>query len=582
MSNSPLSHETKPASKAATRYRQQLRRLDEVINRGGTLSGHERNCAFLRIPPNSPEEVQAPAFATASHVSGFDFADDSRSIAFTDWDRDGDVDVWVMNRTGPRVRFLQNSQTTSNGFLNMQLIGTRSNRDAIGTRVTVTTRSGSATKVLRAGEGFLSQSAKELHFGLGPSRPEPVSVSIHWPSGEMQRFNRLQPNRTYSVREGSTSAVELPLRPNSVPDDPKTPASSVTSRAKPMAIMLASRIPVPRLPYKHPDGPREVEIGKGRAILVNLWASWCLPCQQELNDLDTHGQTLSELGLDIVALSVDALPTTNADPSDLQANVKAADEKIASRAWSFSMGMATEDLVGRFQYLEDNLFAQKRNIAMPTSYLIDQKGRLAAIYRSPIDVNLLMKHVHNLSLRGKQAYDAALPFPGTWHRPRGKRTPIGMVRTLMKQNAHVDAFQYLVNNEEDVAAQPGFVATAGLLGSALTREDRTAEAIRVFRAAAEIDPDNVPIINNLAWYLASKTAVTTSEAVEAVRWASRAATLTKYSAAPVLDTLALAQEKSADIDGAKETLQLAIQLAKKNGDKKAIDALDERVQSLKH
>ena len=104
MSNSPLTHETKPASKAATRYRQQLRRLDEVINRGGTLSGHERNCAFLRVPPNSQEQVQSPAFATISNVSGFDFADDSRSIALTDWDRDGDVDVWVMNRTAPRVR----------------------------------------------------------------------------------------------------------------------------------------------------------------------------------------------------------------------------------------------------------------------------------------------------------------------------------------------------------------------------------------------------------------------------------------------------------------------------------------------
>ncbi len=487
-----------------------------------------------------------------------------------------------MNRTGPRVRFLQNNQATGHDFIKLRLTGTRSNRDAIGARVTVTTQSGSATNVLRAGEGFLSQSAKELHFGLGTSSPDPISVSIDWPSGKTQAFDNLKSNRSYEVHEGATSVVELTMQPNPVPDVSATLAEKTKSRANPMAILLASRIPVPRLPYTTSDGPRDVGLGKGRAVLVNLWASWCLPCQQELNDLDANGQNLSDLGLDIVALSVDALPTSNADLSDIQAHVEAANEKIASRAWTVSMGMATKELVSRFQYLEDDLFSQKRNIAMPTSYLIDREGRLAAIYRSPIDVDLLKKHLHNLALRGRDSYDAALPFPGTWYRPRGKRTPIGLLRTLVSQKGYSDAYHYLVSNEEDLAPQPGFVATAGVLATALTRERKTSEAVRVFRAAAQIDPDNVPIINNLAWYLMSKPDVTSAEAVEAMRWARRAATLTKYSAGSVLDTLALAQQKTGDIAGAQETLQLAIQLAKKNGDKKTIDSLEQRVHSLKH
>jgi hypothetical protein len=59
-------------------------------------------------------------------------------MALVDWDGDGDQDVFLTNRTGPRVRFLRNDQTTGNAHVTLELRGTRANRDAVGARVELT------------------------------------------------------------------------------------------------------------------------------------------------------------------------------------------------------------------------------------------------------------------------------------------------------------------------------------------------------------------------------------------------------------------------------------------------------------
>ncbi|MFT7443317.1 MAG: hypothetical protein ACI9AF_000212, partial [Granulosicoccus sp.] len=110
-------------------YRRHLKRLNELISDGGSLSGHERNCAFLN--------VEGGKFATVSAVSGLDFSDDARSPVSIDWDRDGDLDLWVANRTAPQLRFLRNDTQESNHFVSLRLRGTTSNRDGIGARVEI-------------------------------------------------------------------------------------------------------------------------------------------------------------------------------------------------------------------------------------------------------------------------------------------------------------------------------------------------------------------------------------------------------------------------------------------------------------
>ena len=113
-------------------YREAGDRLDRLAQAGLSWSGHERNCSYLNLGGEQ--------FANVSAVSGFDFADDGRALAIVDWDFDGDLDVWVMNRTGPRLRYLQNEVQRRPQYLSLGLRGVTANRDAIGTRVILTTR----------------------------------------------------------------------------------------------------------------------------------------------------------------------------------------------------------------------------------------------------------------------------------------------------------------------------------------------------------------------------------------------------------------------------------------------------------
>ena len=88
-------------------------------------------------------------------------------MAVCDWNFDGSQDIWVSNRNAPRVRLLRNS-SRGGDWLALRLSGTLSNKDAVGARVVIDLGDNKLrSKTIRAGDGFLAQSSKWLHFGLG-------------------------------------------------------------------------------------------------------------------------------------------------------------------------------------------------------------------------------------------------------------------------------------------------------------------------------------------------------------------------------------------------------------------------------
>ena len=144
-----------------------------------------------------------------SAVAGFDFADDGRALAQVDWDRDGRLDVWTVNRSAPRARFLRNQSAADNHFVSFQLNGNMGNRDAIGARVVLKLADGTElTETLTAGQGYLSQSSKWVHFGLG-KRTEIDGVKVYWPVKDLspEIFRDLQADQHYTLRQGSDSAI---------------------------------------------------------------------------------------------------------------------------------------------------------------------------------------------------------------------------------------------------------------------------------------------------------------------------------------------------------------------------------------
>jgi enediyne biosynthesis protein E4 len=122
-----------------------------------------------------------------------------RGCAFGDFDNDGDVDVLVNNLDGPPT-LLRNDGGSGNHSLLIKCVGTRSNRSAIGARVTITAAGRDQIGEVMSGSGYYSQNDLRLHFGLG--RAASVErVEVAWPSGAKETLRDLAANQLFVIQE---------------------------------------------------------------------------------------------------------------------------------------------------------------------------------------------------------------------------------------------------------------------------------------------------------------------------------------------------------------------------------------------
>ena len=141
-------------------------------------------------------------FAEVGKLSGpgFETAHVGRGVAFADFDNDGFMDVVVANN-GDSPLVLHNSGGNGNHFLNFKLVGTKSNRDGMGTRIHLVAGAMSQIREIAGGGSYLSQSDPRANFGLGKAKRAEV-VEIVWPSGQRQVFHDVEGDKFYVIQEG--------------------------------------------------------------------------------------------------------------------------------------------------------------------------------------------------------------------------------------------------------------------------------------------------------------------------------------------------------------------------------------------
>jgi hypothetical protein len=123
-----------------------------------------------------------------------------RGLAFGDFDRDGDVDVLMTANNAPAALF-RNDQLAGNRSLRFHLVGTKSNRDAIGATVRIFHDGVSQSRLVKTGSSYLSQSELPVTFGVG-KRDRVSRVVIAWPSGRTEEFKDVKSGRAYECVEG--------------------------------------------------------------------------------------------------------------------------------------------------------------------------------------------------------------------------------------------------------------------------------------------------------------------------------------------------------------------------------------------
>ena len=142
-----------------------------------------------------------------------------RSAMFADYDNDGKIDMFI-TVNGQQIEdgkgntifdvnqgrgiLLQNRSKTKNNWIKVRLEGVQSNRDGFGTVVNIRSNNMNQKQSLVSGQGYFSNHAQELYFGLGNSDMVDM-VEIKWPSGLKQIFNDVSPNQTMHILEGNSN-----------------------------------------------------------------------------------------------------------------------------------------------------------------------------------------------------------------------------------------------------------------------------------------------------------------------------------------------------------------------------------------
>jgi tetratricopeptide (TPR) repeat protein/thiol-disulfide isomerase/thioredoxin len=458
---------------ASHEYEQGWNAINELIRSDGTWSGYERNVFYANN--------QNGTFSDVSGAVGLDFVEDGRSFALADFDHDGRLEVFLKNRNAPQLRILKNVMEDLPPSIAFRLQGTKSNRDAIGTSVTIESATGRQTKMLQAGSGFLSQHSKDVFFGLGDAKG-PLRASIRWPSGLTQELHDLPVNHRIWVEEGSEP---LRLEPFKKPTT-SAPASDGSGQGETIPskveTWLLAPIAAPDLSLPDLSGQvRSLSSTRGKPVILNFWTAKSPESRKELRVLQKSYADWTANGLQLITVNVD-------DPT--------ADEIHAfAQGFTFSVLRGSEDVAAIYNILYRQLFDRHRDLSLPTSFLIDGDGNIVKVYQGPIVPEHVEQDFQHIPQTDAERLARALPFPSTRYKLEFGRNYLSY-GALFFQRGYLD--QAEASFQQALRDDPSSAEALYGIGSVYLNQNKNAAAREAFERALKL-PANYPDTWPDAW-----------------------------------------------------------------------------------
>jgi thiol-disulfide isomerase/thioredoxin len=272
-----------------------------MFGQGFSFSGYERDPLYLNL--------EGKKFTDISGVSGIDSITDGRAGVFADFDNDGDLDVFSTTIQNEAHLLFRNNVGQDNKFLRVVLEGAdATGRDAYGSVVRLKTSAGTLTKIKSGGSGFISQHDPRLLFGLGKDESA-RSIEVTWPNGRIEAFDGdLRAGSTLVLKEGAGKIESVNLGRANLPD----PLTKAEIFARTLKIKIGQ--PLPDFALKTLAGAAGTirkQLKAGRKTLINVWATWCVPCATEMPELEKLRPRFAAQGVDLIGLNVDTEKSAN-------------------------------------------------------------------------------------------------------------------------------------------------------------------------------------------------------------------------------------------------------------------------------
>src|SRR6202167_6350282 len=500
-------------------YEQGWSAINEIIRADGTWSGYERNIFYANNGDGT--------FSDISGVVGLDFLEDGRAFALVDFDHDGRQEVFLTHRNGPQLRLLKNAMENLPPSIAFRLRGKKSNRDAIGAVVTLETDLGHQTRSLQVGSGFLSQHSKDVFFGLAAAKG-PLRASIRWPSGLVQELHDLPVNHRVWIEEGSEpfriEAFKASSNFEQVADAKAADAKPQEVETLPTTAETWLLAPIEAPEFTLPDFSGQMHVLsslRGKPLLLNFWAAEAERCYEDLATFNRRHAAWAAEGLQLLSINLDP-------PADRES----AQAMAQGHGFSFLILRGSEDVGAIYNILYRYLFDRHRDLTLPTSFLIDAKGRIVKVYQGPVNPERLEQDFHRIPQTSAERLARALPFPGVTDTVEFERNSLSLgsvffQRGYMEQAAaafrldlrdaplSAEALYGLcsvyLDRQEIAEARESFAGALKLrasypdtyanswnnLGLLAAREGGAGEAISSFQEALKLSPDHSIALDNL-------------------------------------------------------------------------------------
>jgi Flp pilus assembly protein TadD/peroxiredoxin len=467
---------------SSSNYERGWNAINELIRSDASWNGHERNVVYANNHDGTFSEV--------SGVVGLDLADDSRAFALADIDHDGRLEVIVKNRTGPQVRIFRNAMESIGNSIAFRLRGRNSNRDAIGTAVTVEAEGRRQTRYLQAGSGFLSQHTKELFFGLDGAQGG-VKAAIRWPSGVTETFEDLPVNHRIEIEEGkkdfaarrfamapsSYTRVGEPIRPEPLPKSIET--------------WLIEPLSAPEFALPDVAGnPVELRSFRGAPVLLVFWITASSQCVDQMRVLEKSRGSLADRGARLVGIHVEQ-----------NSEVERLRSFVSGERFSFPNVLATPEVAGVYNIIYRYLFDRRRDLGLPTSFLLNEEGLIVKVYQGALNPERLLEDVRTQARTPEARVLKALPFTGTLYQGGVQRNDFTYGVALF-QHGYLD--QAAASFRQVIAAKPNEPEAYYNLGTLFLRKNAFADARKYLEQALKLRADYTEAWNNLGMIAAQE------------------------------------------------------------------------------